>query len=333
MSATFQTAYKYQFDKTGAATANLIADEEHTVVAGEQEYPIVLKEGAFYTKSVVITDTATATALVLGVDYTFAVLEEFITAETGIEAACAIKLLNLTYTGTMEVTYQACGGPQGQGNSLIQDLIDAIATAKATTGVSWVDIKAKPAAFPPALHTHAPDDLTGLEGLKQSLDDITSALTAARPLVDSSQNLQEQIDKLLSIAMWQRNAINDIVMTTGTGTQIAELAASIQNLKSVTDKEVSGLAIGAITVLGTFPLAEYNAVRGGVMYLSDTGEIHTEELTVTTNGTDIQQTLYGTSISLSPLFVITTAIVGTDIQVSASSLVAGSLKAKWYYAF
>lgn len=204
---------EYQFDPSGSASANLIAEEVHSISVADGR-AIVPNAGLFYTESVYMEMVANpGVELIRGVDYTLEGFDSVITAKTGLETASVLVFdINPALTGDVAVTYQAVGGVEGRQNGLALQVLAALELL-ANTGLDWDSIQNKPSSFPPESHLHsAITDLTGLEGLRASVDGIREALYTQRPFANTLRSVCDRVDFLAAIMTEHRKDINEVTI-------------------------------------------------------------------------------------------------------------------------
>ena len=158
---------RYQFDRSGKNSDNLIVNEEQTAVGNNGV--IVPTYAPYYADSMVIK-TATAT-LTRGVDYYIGELAPHITSITNLEASNTIILLE-PQTDPYTISYQCVGG-------LYQNVSDAIDTHTGhvyTGPVDWNQVVNQPWLYPPTKHAHAIDDVIGWGYLVESMERIRQAI-------------------------------------------------------------------------------------------------------------------------------------------------------------
>lgn len=322
--------YKYRFDNTANSTDNLIVNEE-VILAPGNIMPFPLREGLFYTNGISIVKEGTTTPLSVGTDFTFISIDPYVTAATGVQASAGIQMVDTSWSGKLFVTYQCVGGPEGMAGSLIQDLIDAINGVTASAGtVSWENIIGRPQNFTPSVHTHALSGLTELEKLAQSLDDVTNAIVNREPMEDSSTSFQEQIDRILRVQAQMRNSINSLAAVRGSTNQITELQNALDNLAAVSDTDAAA-TIASPEVLGSWPIATYNTVRGGVSFIAG-GHSHAVEFLMTTAAGAVPKiTRFADIYTNEPMFTLDAIINGNNFEVRGIPTRSGNFKTKWQY--
>ena len=173
MATTSNLIIKYPLDLTGTNPDNLVSNEPHTAPR-ETARGFGVNYGAFYTKSVRITHTATGRTLVKGTDYICLELIEDAFRASGQEVCAAIQIINEQLDGEFLVTYQAIGGEFSTSVDVITELL--IALALDNRPVKWGDILGLPEAYPPSSHLHSVDDLYGFEYMVEALERIRSAI-------------------------------------------------------------------------------------------------------------------------------------------------------------
>lgn len=172
MTTINTAALTYPFDRTGTATSNLVVNEARSV--GREVYRAIAPyAGSFYTSSMVVTDAATGTALVLNTDYKLAYPNQEAELEVGKPICTVVFILNSSYTDVL-LTYQAVGGPYTTSNDVIANILVDI--QQDNRAVTWDAILGKPVTFNPSAHTHAATDLYGLEYVVLALEELVQAV-------------------------------------------------------------------------------------------------------------------------------------------------------------
>lgn len=150
----FPDVVRLEFDVTGVSADNHITNDLIDLPAELTNRAIVLKHGAFYTNSLVLTDDSGNT-LTKWVDYKpvypYNRPELNLMEMTGKDNAAFIMILNDALTGRVSAEYQAVGLPTGISNRDLTDILDAIANDNRK--YYWDDIFDKPDKFPPSPHT------------------------------------------------------------------------------------------------------------------------------------------------------------------------------------
>lgn len=251
------TVYKYQYDDTGVSPTNLIANESRTFIASDPSV-FVPNEGLFYGDSLVITNGGTT--LTKGIDYDLEVLDAHFTAATGKAVYAGVKRLSAAMLGTISVTYQCLGGPEGEANSFVLALKEAIDNAVANPTVVWADIQGKPSAFTPAMHRHYPSDLEDLDLLAQKFDDFVDAIVSVRFYKDSNHSLHNEILRLTALAGSLRNSINSISAMTGSVSDILALQNRLDNIAQEVSGNFPSVVSGTTAEVYSKPLADFDSI-------------------------------------------------------------------------
>jgi prefoldin subunit 5 len=254
------TPLRYQFDPTGASQANLIVEEQHNT--GPQTGPlIVLNEGMFYTRNFVLRTSDDAAPLERGTDYEFVSFDPFLAAQTGLEVAGAIQLLD-DHADTHYVTYQCVGGYEGRSNQLVLDLIEAIEQTR-EGGIDWYTIRNKPTQYPPAYHTTELRSITGWEALINKLHELRQAILDTHSLGSSALTLQRQDERILFLITQLRQDLNWLLQSNAELQQLVEIMGEdIEALKRK-DVELSELIDGITNSLNAL-LERQNAIAANV---------------------------------------------------------------------
>lgn len=323
------TLFKYQYDKTGTSASNLIQNEVHDF-ATPRLTPIPLKEGAFYTESIVVQEVGTEIILVKGVDYKFQSIEPYLTAASGKEVAGAIQLTNTSFIGSIRVTYQCVGGPEGYANSLILDLIEAINSTSENPTISWANIIGKPQRFPPELHSHPLSIFTGLEALTQALDDVTNAIVNSKPMIGTNQNLLEQIDGILRVQAQMQNAINRISLNVGSTTLLNQLQQRIENNPAIPDTTLSASS-STWTTVASWDESVGNSAHGTILSVDASGATQVSFYVTWVAGGDIAVATQGMIGTVATEFQVQAIRVGSDIALQVYTPADANVKTKWHH--
>lgn len=325
-----QTMYKYQFDKTGRLPTNLISFEE-VIFATNSIVPFPVKEGMFYTDSVVITDTATQRTLSTE-EYKFIAIDPFITARTGKETAGAIELVNNNYIGTLSVSYQCVGGAEGMSNSLILKLIEAIEGAQEGGDWTWEMIQGKPSLFPPENHTHFLSGISELGTLKQALEDVANALIHRTPIGESGAEYQEQINRVIKIQASMQNSINKIALEHGTAEDLEDLENLIKNDHRNTDG-VASLVAGDYQKITDWNIVDGISAKGSIMFTDGTDVESVNFSIVWTEEKDPKISSYGNTRTGDKLIDLMAIKVASKIELRVKPSVGGNAYMKWSELF
>src|SRR5574343_316020 len=163
---------KYPLDLTGKAGTNLITQEPHNIPAGKQR-GFALNYGAFYTKSLVLRDSAN-NILKPNVDYIALHLYELATKYSGEEVCAAVLLINDPIVGDVTADYKCVGGEYVFCVGVINQLIADLQLDNRT--IAWGDIIGVLDEFPPAPHMHSVDELYGFEYLIDAMNKLIASI-------------------------------------------------------------------------------------------------------------------------------------------------------------
>lgn len=260
------SVYKYQYDDTGVSPTNLITNEERTFSAADPTV-FILNEGLFFSESVVITDGSNE--LTEGIDYEFVVLDAHFTYATGKGVYAGIKRLSSALLGTCYVTYQCLGGPEGQANSFVMSLKEAIEAAIANPNISWSDIQNPPTLFEPSRHRHYPSDLEDLDLLSQKFDDFVEAIVSVRFYKDSNYSLRNDIMRLTALSGSLRNSINAIAAISGTANDIINIQNRLNAISEEVRARLNNLPAQSTTEIYSRRLSEFDAISLIIILKSD----------------------------------------------------------------
>lgn len=190
MTTINAAALKYPFDRTGTATTNLVLNEARSV--GREVYRALAPyAGSFYSKSMVVSDAATNTPLVLNTDYKLVYPNQEAELEIGKPICTVVMILNSAYTDVL-LTYQAVGGPYTTSNDVIAQLLVDI--QQDNRAVTWDAILGKPVTFNPSKHLHAATDLYGLEYVVLALEELVQSVYSGD--VSSHDVLYDYINRI-----------------------------------------------------------------------------------------------------------------------------------------
>lgn len=339
MAQLYPSAYRLQFDDDASDPSNLVTGEEHSLVAGRYDIPIVMNEGVFYTKDFELR-RENGTVMTLGTDYVFTAPEPFVTSQTGHQTATAVEIRETTYAGKLYATIRYVGGPEGKSNYLITKLIKAIENAIANPTINFNQIKGLPAAFKPAMHSHHPSDLTGLSEIAQAFREWANALVYLRPLGTSGMHLQEQIDALVRIVGLQRNSINDIGISIGSGQLLIDLTERLNRFEFIPDVQVTDIVAGQVRTIAEWDLNTVNGLLVSYAFTAaTTKETEVGFASIACNGTKASASEYGVvqTSSLGPddeSVVVFSFIPTTNkLAITAICSLPGALKLKVIQAF
>lgn len=163
---------RYSFDPTAADPNNLVVGDIQTMPARKIRV-VGPSYGPFYTKSLIITDTATNQPLTPDQFYC-AELEPTATLDTGFEVMSIIMITDPSVSSSVSLQYQAVGGEYSYSvNAIIQQIYNLNLDDRPA---AWPAIIGKPDAFPPSAHLHDAGDLFGFEYCVAALDRIRDAI-------------------------------------------------------------------------------------------------------------------------------------------------------------
>lgn len=171
----------YVLDTTGTLAANKISNETHVITAvNGSAYHIVIPDYApFYEEGFVLEFTdvqGTKRTLSKGVDYHLSHKFESASQACAKPIYGSVSLLDLSLAGIINIrSYQTLGGNWGGQPAVIMQNLASIARNPRTT--TWEQIASLPYIFPPVDHVwNVDEDMVGVSQLKQSLDDIATAV-------------------------------------------------------------------------------------------------------------------------------------------------------------
>lgn len=164
--------YRYPLDPTGTSPDNLVEREEHQL-SNRTIRVVAPKYQGFYAKSVIVTDIATNTNLVHGVDFAFG---ELYKVPTGLykKEIFGVIVIRKPNVSSVRITYQCLGGNYSYSMDAIVAMLDNLNLGNRP--VAWPDIIGKPTLFDPASHFHDIGDVYGFEYVVNSLEAIRSAI-------------------------------------------------------------------------------------------------------------------------------------------------------------
>lgn len=167
------TVIKYPLDLTGRSADNLVIAEPHgPAVNGNRAF--VPSYGPFFTRSLVVRNRATGTALTPKVHYNAAQLFEDATLKTGQEICSVIVMTDAGLGIEVEIDYQVLGGDYSSSITAIQEMIAALDLD--ARPVHWGSLLGKPVQFPPAPHLHDLGDVYGFEYVVAALEALRQAI-------------------------------------------------------------------------------------------------------------------------------------------------------------
>lgn len=319
------SVYKYKFDDTASLPANSLVNEPYEFNISDV-HVIISNEGLFYTKDLVLVDLATGEELVLGVDYEFISMDPNIVARTGYEAAAGIQLTNLTFSGTLLLTCQLVGGPEGKNNSFVKELNDTIAAADGNILVDWAKVQNKPSHFPGSMHTHAISSLEGLDAVADAFASLQRTLKDRRPMYSSVQNILEQQERTLQLLGSFRKSLNSLVAVTGSAQLITDMQEQLDAISGKIDKAGNGLQ-GFTTTLGSWDLGQFSRITAIVAFSTGSAS-HSVQVDIASDGTSTSFTRSNELKSNSSLFTLKVTESSGVVRLELTPSVTGSYKLK-----
>lgn len=328
MSSLLISAYKYEYDPTASKVENRIVDEPHAFVAGSNNV-FVLRNGAFYTETLVLTDANTGNPLARGTDYNPIRMDPYLTAAGDANTVHVAIELSAGYVGDINATYQLVGGPEGMGNQLFNDLKEAIDNA-ASTPVDFVDIKGLPARWRSTDHLHDPQDLDDLDLLKQAFDDQTNALVSSIQVGSSYRNLADDIARLMGLIGSLRLSLNRVTTSAQAMEVLDALIARVNRLFEETQFSM-GVTGGTIVTIGSWPKNTVHSVEGVITMHSDTDATHTLTFGILNTGTDQRYHVIRESAFPQKVLAIQVVETLTHFELQVIPAQSGTVKAKWVH--
>lgn len=165
---------RYPLDPTGTNPNNLVTGEIQNLTPNRNVRAIATMYGAFFTNSLIVTDTSNNQVLTPGTQYYAAELYELPSARYGQEICAVILITDPTVSNQVSLQYQALGGPYSTSAQAIIQQIENLGLD--TRPVAWGDILDRPSEFPPAFHLHDIGDVYGFEYLVHAIDRVRDAI-------------------------------------------------------------------------------------------------------------------------------------------------------------
>lgn len=137
---------------------------------------IVPNAAPFFSQGLVVRRQSDNVILTLGVDYILT--HRFVEAShsTGKQIYGSIAFLDRNFSQNVKVTYITLGGEWVlDDNTIITSLTNTLYTIQTVT---WEQITGMPVAFPPIVHDHEADDLTGMADVIAKLEEIRLVMVA-----------------------------------------------------------------------------------------------------------------------------------------------------------
>lgn len=163
---------KYPLDLTSVSPDNLVIGEIQTMPARTKR-AIAPEYGAFYTKSLIITDQANNQQLTTD-QYYAATMLAVPTMMSGEEVCAIIMITDPSVSDTVSLQYQAVGGEwSASATAIVQQIYNLNLDDRPA---AWPAIIGKPDAFPPSAHLHDAGDLFGFEYVVKAINDVEAAI-------------------------------------------------------------------------------------------------------------------------------------------------------------
>ena len=165
--------FRYQEDRTGVNTDNLIIGEVHELQQREIRV-VVPKHGPVFSESIAVIDDTTNQQLVNGIDYKVAGLVSFPTEVIGKEIVDVILIINQDISAKVRINYQCLGGLWSNDSSNIYLMYDA--AMRDERPIDWENILHKPYEYPPGSHLHRISDVYGFEYLVAMMERLSTSI-------------------------------------------------------------------------------------------------------------------------------------------------------------
>ena len=164
---------RFQLDPTGTNPNNLVTNEPHSLDTNVQIRAIAPTYGPFYEAGLVITDSATNTALSSS-QYSLVELLQDATMLFGQGIYGVILITDSAVSSSVSITYQSLGGEYQSSSA---GVINAYQTLIGDNRpVDWVNVLNKPAQYPPTLHEHLLSDVYGFQTIVAALERVKNAI-------------------------------------------------------------------------------------------------------------------------------------------------------------
>lgn len=163
----------YPLDLNANLSGNYVQNQTHTLSSGSGRI-IILSGGSFYTKDLVVKDASTNQVLIPVIDYRALELNAEASLQSGKEVNSVLYISKPSVTA-VSVSCRYIGGSYQNLNPEILSRLANVAPSQ-LVGVPWSSIIGAPNAFPPAQHTHLPDDWIGYDSMVSLLEQIRQAV-------------------------------------------------------------------------------------------------------------------------------------------------------------
>jgi hypothetical protein len=271
---------RYPLDPTGVSLNNKVQNEVHQMVRRNNR-AIIPTYGAFFTESLVVTDTATNRILVNVTDYSAVELYEVPTAKFGKEVCAVILITNPTVSDQVSITYQAVGGDFSTNFPAVMSMVEALSIDDRP--LSWPSIIDLPSEFPPSHHLHDAGDIYGFEYLVHACERIREALILGN--VEADDRLYAYVDALMAFHLASPNPHPMYPLRD----EVSSLVAAVR--KPVLVSPVLGAVVNAGQVFtGSTYYSLYSVPMGGAQFQVSKQITFASQIVM-------DQTLTGTSIT------------------------------------
>lgn len=320
------TVYNYAFDRNANAPENRLVDKSYSFNASDV-HVLISEEGLFYSKGLVVTNKSTGIELKLDADYDLVGMDPDIVALTGYEAVAGIQLKNRTFSGTLNLTCQLVGGPQGKNSNFVKELNDTILSATENFEVDWAQVRNKPSHFPAGIHTHAISSLEGLDAIAYEFAEFQKALKDRRPMYNSVQNIVEQQERTIMLLGSFRKSLNSLIAVTGSAQLIADMQVSLENIAKRIDVSGNGLQ-GFSSTLGTWTLGSFTRITALVTYKSASGT-HSVQVDIGGDNSNVNWSRSNEFKSNEDLFALSVAETSNIVRLELKPSETGTYSVKW----
>lgn len=248
---TSPIAIKYPLDLTGINPNNLVINEPQTLLDNPNR-AIVPNYGPYYTKGLIITDTATGQQLTRYTQYVCAQLIQDVSLETGLEVMGVIVITDPSVSDNILITYQVVGGDYSYSTDALIQMLDALQIDDRS--VSWGQILGAPNQFPPTQHLHDIGDTYGWEYVVDALESVKQAiLTGDQAAID---NMKAYIDAGVAAMNASVSGFNSV------------LSAHISNLNNPHQVTKAQVGLGSVQNYAVATQADVAAGTANNLYVT-----------------------------------------------------------------
>lgn len=326
------STYKYLFDRYGNSSDNKLIEAEYEFKSGDLK-TFILQESLFYTDTLEIKDKTTNADLAIETDYELINFDSSVTVLTGLEAAAGITLKDDSYVGTLLITVQLVGGPEGLRSDAMLQLANALKAASDSPTIDWnTQIKNIPTHFPATLDTVKPENLDDLDLLTQEFTRVANALDQRRPMHDSYNQISEQQHRLIQLMAWLRRDMNSVIAVAGSGAVLADMQEQLKSIETLVSKTTDGFTGIPLTV-DSWDIGDVTKISGLISYKTTSG-VHSTRVEITHDGTDtVWAKADEQNTADNDLFTLTMSESAGKIHLNLTSVENGELKVKWLAVF